>query len=297
MIAICIHGGAGDRQPSGEDTQLLDAMQSALEAGWQVLASGGSALDAVQRAIEVLEDAPLLNAGTGAALTRDGTIELDAALMDGATEQAGAVVGVRRLRHPIAAARVVMEHSPHVIIAGESAEKLAAAYGCDIVDPEELITDRARAALERYLAREQRVELGTVGAVALDASGRLAAGNSTGGITGKLPGRVGDTPIIGGGTYANRRVAVACTGYGEYFIRVGAALRVALLHEVASLELSTACQKVLEHISALGGRGGIIALSTSGEIAMHCTTSSMARAWRRDDGYEGVALWATETAP
>lgn len=291
MIALCIHGGAGDRQPSSDDSHMLDALEDALEAGWAVLETGGSALDAVQVAIGVLEDEPLFNAGRGAALTLDGQIELEAALMDGAAERAGAVIGIRRVRYPIAAARSVLDYAPHVVMAGEGAEQFALAHGCEAVDPTFFVTARARAALEGFRCQHQRVDLGTVGAVALDARGRLAAGNSTGGVTGKLRGRVGDTPLIGAGTYANRTVAVACTGFGEHFIRVGAALRVALLVEIGGIPLDQAAQAVLERITTLGGRGGLVALDRAGTIAMPFTTSSMARAWRRSDGSYGVALW------
>ncbi|GBD06084.1 Isoaspartyl peptidase [bacterium HR20] len=296
MIALCIHGGAGDRTPSSDDAAICRALESALDAGWAVLESGGMALDAVQVAIGVLEDEPLFNAGRGAALTRAGTVELDAALMDGATQRAGAVIGVRSIRYPIAAARAVLEHAPHVVMAGEGAERFALAHGCEAVEPAFFVTERAQRALERFLAEQARVELGTVGAVALDIRGNLAAGNSTGGVTGKLPGRVGDTPIIGAGTYADRRVAVACTGYGEYFIRVGAALRLALLVELAGCPLEEAARQVLAKVSALGGRGGIIALDRDGTIAMPFTTASMARAWRRSDGTNGVELYAPASA-
>lgn len=291
MIALCIHGGAGDRQPSPDDSRILEALNGALDAGWAVLETGASALDAVQVAIGVLEDEPLFNAGRGAALTLDGKVELDAALMDGATERAGAVIGIQRVRYPIAAARAVLEYAPHVVLAGEGAEQFALAHGCDRVEPSFFVTERAQQALERFRTQHKRVELGTVGAVALDERGHLAAGNSTGGVTGKLRGRVGDTPIIGAGTYANRTVAVACTGFGEYFIRAGAALRLALMVEMGAKPLEQAAEEVLAHITTMGGRGGLIALDGSGTIAMPFTTSSMARAWRRSDGCEGVALW------
>lgn len=291
MIALCIHGGAGDRQPSPDDSRILEALNGALDAGWAVLETGASALDAVQVAIGVLEDEPLFNAGRGAALTLDGKVELDAALMDGATERAGAVIGIQRVRYPIAAARAVLEYAPHVVLAGEGAEQFALAHGCDPVEPSFFVTERAQQALERFRTQHKRVELGTVGAVALDERGHLAAGNSTGGVTGKLRGRVGDTPIIGAGTYANRTVAVACTGFGEYFIRAGAALRLALMVEMGGKPLKQAAEEVLAHITTMGGRGGLIALDGSGTIAMPFTTSSMARAWRRSDGSEGVALW------
>lgn len=290
-LVLCIHCGAGDRSPSAEDERILHALRQALEAGWAVLVNGGSAIDAVQVAIGVLEDEPLFNAGRGAALARNGSVELDAALMDGATERAGAVIGIRRVRNPIMAARMVLEHAPHVVMAGTGAEEFALAHGCDSVDKEFFITERSRAALERYLHVHSQVELGTVGAVALDAYGRLAAGNSTGGITGKLPGRVGDTPIIGAGTYANQHVAVACTGYGEFFIRAAAAVRVTLMVELGGMPLQAACSAVLERIEQLGGRGGMVAVDKEGNLALPFTTSSMARAYRKSTGEELVALW------
>ena len=296
MKALCIHGGAGDRNPSTEDAAVLTALAGALDAGWAVLESGGAALDAIQVAIGILEDEPLFNAGRGAALTSAGSVELDAALMDGATQRAGAVIGVQRIRYPIAAARAVLEHSPHVVMAGEGAERFAHDHGCEMVEPSFFITERSRRALERTLARQTRGELGTVGAVALDARGTIAAGNSTGGMSGKLPGRVGDTPLIGAGTYASSRVGVACTGHGEYFIRVGAALRVTMLVELGGRSLHEATQEVLSAVSSLGGSGGMIALDSSGAIAMPFTTTSMARAWRRSDGSEGVELYAPASA-
>lgn len=295
MIALCVHGGAGDRTPSSDDAAIYRALESALDAGWAVLDAGGTALDAVQVAIGVLEDEPLFNAGRGAALTRAGTVELDAALMDGDTLRAGAVIGVRSVRYPIAAARAVLEHAPHVVMVGEGAECFALAQGCEAVDPAFFVTERAQRALERFLAEQSRVELGTVGAVALAARGNLAAGNSTGGVTGKLPGRVGDTPLIGAGTYADSRVAVACTGYGEYFIRVGAALRLALLVEATGRPLDEAAREVVAAVTALGGRGGLVALDSEGNIAMPFTTTSMARAWRRSDGRSGLELYVSSS--
>ncbi|MCS7000952.1 MAG: isoaspartyl peptidase/L-asparaginase [Bacteroidota bacterium] len=290
MIALCVHGGAGDRQRSPDDEHLLRALREALDAGWAVLETGGSALDAVQVAIGTLEDEPLFNAGRGASLALDGAVELDAALMEGATERAGAVIGVQRVRNPIAAARAVLEHCPHVIMAGAGAERFAQEHGCDMVEPEFFITERARRALAHALERRQQ-QYGTVGAVALDMRGVLAAGNSTGGTSGKLSGRVGDTPIIGAGTYANQTVAVACTGEGEYFIRVGAALRLAMLVECASYALEHAATEVLQRVAQLGGRGGLIAIDRNGAIAMPFNTTSMARAWRTSQGDYGCALW------
>lgn len=291
MIALCIHGGAGNRQPSAEDGVLLAALESALDAGWALLESGASALDAVHVAIGVLEDEPLFNAGRGAALARDGSVELDAALMDGATARVGAVIGVRGIRYPIAAARAVLEHSEHVIMAGSGAERFALAHGCEPVEPTFFVTERSQRALERFQAQQKRVELGTVGAVALDAAGNLAAGNSTGGMTGKRPGRVGDTPIIGAGTYANKHVAVACTGHGEYFIRICAAMRLAMMVELTGATLDEAAHAVLDRVASLGGHGGLIALDVDGNLTMPFTTPSMARAWRRSDGSGGVAIF------
>jgi beta-aspartyl-peptidase (threonine type) len=291
MMVLCVHGGAGQRRPSEETAHIEAAINSALDAGWAVVETGGSALDAVQVAIGVLEDEPLFNAGRGAALTIDGTVELDAALMDGATERAGAVIGVRRVRYPIAAARAVLEHGPHVIMAGEAAERFAWEHGCDRVEPEFFVTERALQSLAAFRARAERTEMGTVGAVALDSRGTLAAGNSTGGMVGKRSGRVGDTPIIGAGTYANRRVAVACTGHGEYFIRSGAALRLALLVERCGYSVDAAASEVLAHVTTLGGRGGIIALDSSGALALKFTTASMARGWRTSSGNSGVAVF------
>ncbi len=226
--SIAIHGGAGtiarDDMTPQQDAAYRAALQSALDAGAQVLREGGSAMDAIQAAIEPMEDDPLFNAGRGAVFTWDGDIELDASIMDGRTRDAGAVAGVTGIRHPIALARKVMSDSPHVMLAGAGAAQFAAEQGLATMPPEWFETERRKKALERMKAErlsaiDVDIKFGTVGAVALDRDGNMAAGTSTGGMTGKRWGRIGDAPIIGAGTYAdNRACAVSATGWGEFFI-------------------------------------------------------------------------------
>ncbi len=278
--AIVIHGGAGavTRERIGEKEPLYrEALASCLAAGQEVLARGGTAIDAVVAAVKALEDHPLFNAGRGSVLNRDGWVEMDAAVMDGTTLQAGAVAAVRRIRNPILAAKAVMEHSEHVLLVGEGAERFAQDRGLDLMHPTYFITLQR---WEQYLKRhpEARIDinaLGTVGAVALDQQGRIAAATSTGGLMHKLPGRVGDTPLIGAGTYADQQgAAISTTGLGEYFVRLVAAFRTSLYHQ-QGMALREAVRQVLDQTEQLGGTGGMIAVNARGEIAIDCVSPGM----------------------
>lgn len=287
MLAIAVHGGAGV-VPAAELTPQLDAafrtgLGAALRAGYAVLEAGGSSLDAVTAAVVVLEEDPLFNAGRGAVLCADGGHELDAAIMDGADLRAGAVAGLRRVRNPVLLARHLLERSPHVMLAGPGADALAAAEGIECVPNDWFTTERRRAELERHRAGLARVgdeaSLGTVGAVALDGRGHLAAATSTGGMTGKRPGRVGDTPIIGAGTYASDDCcAVSATGHGEFFIRAAVAHEIASLVRHRGLGVQAAADDVVHRqLVRLGGSGGVIAVGRDGSIAMPFNSPGMLR--------------------
>lgn len=299
-VAIAVHGGAGTISKKNvtpeTEAAIREKLTEALQQGYTILESGGTSLDAVETAVRILEDSPLFNAGKGAVFTNAGTHELDAAIMDGATLKAGAVAAVRHIRNPITLARLVMEKSGHVMMVGDGAEEFGKLYGVDTVDQSYFYTDRRWKDLQNKKAGERKDSvrkapsghdidhegprpMGTVGAVALDGSGNLAAANSTGGITNKRFGRVGDTPIIGAGTYANNRTcAVAATGTGEYFIRTAAAYSVHTLIEHVGLSLQQAASTVItERVGALGGDGGLIAMDASGNIAMAFNTAGMYR--------------------
>nr|WP_318382231.1 beta-aspartyl-peptidase [uncultured Enterobacter sp.] len=298
---IAIHGGAGaiarTHLSPDQEKRYIDALSSIVETGQAMLDAGESALDVVTEAVRLLEECPLFNAGIGAVFTRDGTHELDACVMDGNTLQAGAVAGVQHLRNPILAARLVMERSPHVLLIGEGAEQFAFAQGMERVDADLFSTPERYAQLMQ--AREtgetlldhsaspldERTKMGTVGAVALDKFGNLAAATSTGGMTNKLPGRVGDSPLVGAGCYANNTsVAVSCTGTGEVFIRALAAYDIAALVDYGGLSLYEACEAVvMDKLPALGGSGGLIAIDREGNVALPFNSEGMYRAY----GYVG----------
>ena len=298
---IAIHGGAGaiTRSQLSQEQELryIQALSDIVEVGQRMLEAGQNALDVVTEAVRLLEECPLFNAGIGAVFTRDETHELDACVMDGNTLKAGAVAGVSHLRNPILAARLVMEHSPHVMMVGEGAENFAIAQGmtrvaADIFSTPERFAQlvAARTADETILDHsgsplDERNKMGTVGAVALDQYGNLAAATSTGGMTNKLPGRVGDSPLVGAGCYANNAsVAVSCTGTGEVFIRALAAYDIAALMDYGGLSLSEACERVvMEKLPALGGSGGLIAVDHEGNVALPFNSEGMYRAW----GYAG----------
>jgi len=298
---IAIHGGAGaiTPPPTSQEQELryIQALSDIVETGQRMLEDGRSALDVVTEAVRLLEECPLFNAGIGAVYTRDETHELDACVMDGNTLKAGAVAGVSHLRNPILAARLVMEHSPHVMMIGEGAENFAIAQGMERVSADIFSTPEryaqllaARTAGETVLDHsasplDENNKMGTVGAVALDMFGNLAAATSTGGMTNKLPGRVGDSPLVGAGCYANNAsVAVSCTGTGEVFIRALAAYDIAALMDYGGLSLSEACERVvMEKLPALGGSGGLIAIDHEGNVALPFNSEGMYRAW----GYAG----------
>ncbi|WP_204527162.1 beta-aspartyl-peptidase [Citrobacter cronae] len=298
---IAIHGGAGaiTRAQLSQEQELryIQALSDVVETGQRMLEEGRSALDVVTEAVRLLEECPLFNAGIGAVYTRDETHELDACVMDGNTLKAGAVAGISHLRNPVLAARLVMEHSPHVMMIGEGAENFAIAQGMERVSADIFSTPEryaqllaARTAGEMVLDHnatplDENNKMGTVGAVALDMSGNLAAATSTGGMTNKLPGRVGDSPLVGAGCYANNaNVAVSCTGTGEVFIRALAAYDIAALMDYGGLSLSEACERVvMEKLPALGGSGGLIAIDHEGNVALPFNSEGMYRAW----GYAG----------
>ena len=305
--ALVVHGGAGvierkDLTPD-QDKAYRDAMAKVAQTGADVLSHGGSALDAIEATIHLLEDDPLFNAGRGAVFSAEGRNELDASIMDGATLKAGAVAGVTRTRHPISLARAVMDHSPHVMLAGVGADAFSKAQGLEQVEPAWFFTERRWKSLESELqsqglpipsrpvgapiAPSARAELahdegkhGTVGVVALDSQGHVAAGTSTGGMTAKRWGRVGDSPIIGAGTYASdRSCAVSATGSGEYFIRLTVARQICALVELKGLSLQAAADQVIQKdLTALGGDGGVIAVAPNGQIAWSFNSPGMYRA-------------------
>jgi beta-aspartyl-peptidase (threonine type) len=287
MHAIAVHGGAGTLAPADltpeTDRAFRGGLERALRAGFALLDGGGTALDAVVAAVQALEDDPLFNAGCGAVLAANGLHELDASLMDGRDLRAGAVTGVRHVRSPIELARLVMEHSPHVMLAGQGAEEFALEQGLKPVPNTHFGTERRRLELERMLHGEvdagRESLMGTVGAVALDTHGNLAAATSTGGMTGKKWGRVGDSPIIGAGTYAaNDCCAVSATGHGEFFIRASAAHEVASLMRYRGLGVVEAADEVVRRqLVHLGGDGGLIAVGRDGGIAMPFNSEGMLR--------------------
>jgi beta-aspartyl-peptidase (threonine type) len=276
LPAVVVHGGAGN--PHGgaleDESPYHDALREALAAAQ---AHPGDALAAVEAAVRVLEDAPLFNAGRGSVLTRDGTVEMDAAVMCGRSARAGAVAAVTTVRNPVSLARAVMESSDHVLLVGAGAERLAAERRLERMDPEWFVTEAQRRRLERGAGGTK----GTVGAVALDTEGRLAAATSTGGVRGQVPGRVGDSPVIGAGTFADSACAVSATGDGEHIMSVVASHEVSALMRYRDLPLADACEAVLHgRLEPLGADAGLIAVGARGEIAMPFNTAIMHRAWQ-----------------
>ncbi len=305
--SLAIHGGAGVIERGSltpeQEKAYRDGLDEALRAGAAVLDKGGTSLDAVTTAIHVLEDNPLFNAGRGAVFTAEGRNELDAAIMDGRTLKAGAVAGITRTRHPVDAARAVMDHSPHVMLAGEGADRFSREQGLEQVDPSWFRTEKRWEQLLKWGKNHQAALdpthlYGTVGAVALDAAGNLAAATSTGGMTGKRWGRIGDSPIIGAGTYArNGECAVSATGSGEYFIRESAARqvcdRVGYLHH----SLPAAAQETIASVGAIGGDGGLIAMGPEGVPAFALNSSGMYRGQVSAASVPQTAIYADETMP
>ncbi|MDZ7830946.1 MAG: isoaspartyl peptidase/L-asparaginase [Desulfobacterales bacterium] len=276
--------------PEAEQEHLL-FLRKSLAAGRAVLDVGGRGLDAVCAAVKVLEDCPLFNAGRGSVFTHGGKIEMDASVMRGEDLAAGAVAGVTGIKNPVRAAAFVLEKSPHVLLIGPGAERFAEIQGLETADPEYFQTARRR---EEYLAAQKPAgeQFGTVGAVCLDRAGNLFAASSTGGITGKEYGRVGDSPVIGAGVYAdNASCAVSCTGEGEFFLRRAAAKRIAALVEFGGFSLEAAAAAVLENIRTLGGKGGLIAVDAAGRAAISFTTRGMFRGLARQDEADRVAMF------
>jgi L-asparaginase / beta-aspartyl-peptidase len=292
---LVIHGGAGtlDRKQMTpqQETEYREKLDEALSAGEDILKSGGSSLQAVCAAIMIMEDSPLFNAGKGAVFTNQKRVELDASVMVGGTLNAGAVAGVTDIRNPILGAVAVMEKSPHVMLAGNGASQFAEEQGLEIVDNSYFHTQRRLDAVTRQIEQQKN---GTVGAVALDSKGNLAAGTSTGGMSNKKYGRIGDSPIIGAGTYANNKTcAVSATGHGEFFIRWVVAYDISALMEYSGLTLEEASDKViLEKLVEAGATGGVIAVDKSGNVAMPFNTSGMYRGYVKSTGEKEIAVFA-----
>jgi beta-aspartyl-peptidase (threonine type) len=276
------------------ETAYREKLSEALLTGYQLLSSGKPALDVVESVINILEDSPLFNAGKGAVFNSAGENEMDASIMDGATLMAGAVAGVKTVKNPISAARKVMENTWHVLLAGPGADQFAKEQGLEIRPPEYFFTDRRWKSLQRVKAREAEKH-GTVGCVVLDRYGNLAAGTSTGGLTNKRWGRIGDSPIIGAGTYANNHTcAVSGTGQGEYFIRGNVAYDISALMEYKGLNVEEAAEEVINKLTARGGSGGVIALDKNGNFAMPFNTEGMYRGYIREDGKPVVFIYKSD---
>jgi beta-aspartyl-peptidase (threonine type) len=305
-----IHGGAGTIERSEmtpeKEREYRAGLERALTAGYEILKRGGSSLDATEAAVRVLEDDPHFNAGRGSVFTSAGTNEMDAAIMDGKTLAAGAVAAVKHVKNPISLARLVMEKSGHVMMDGEGAEAFAKENGLELVDQKYFFTQKRWDALQKIKAAEKKRtggagkafliidqdRHGTVGAVALDKNGNLAAATSTGGTTNKLPGRVGDTPIIGAGTYANNATcAVSATGDGEYFIRASVGHDISALMEYRGMSLKDSAQAVLDKVAKLGGTGGLIAIDREGNMALPFSTSGMYRGYVDPNGKLVVEIY------
>jgi beta-aspartyl-peptidase (threonine type) len=309
-IGLAVHGGAGTIERSNmtpeKEREYRAGLERALSAGYEILKRGGSSLDATEAAVRVLEDDPHFNAGRGSVFTSAGTNEMDASIMDGKTLKAGAVGSVQHVKNPITLARLVMEKSPHVMLDCAGAEAFAKANGMELVDQKYFFTQERWDALQKMKAAEKerasgagksfiitdQDRHGTVGAVALDKDGNLAAATSTGGTTNKMPGRIGDTPVIGAGTYANDQTcAVSCTGDGEYFIRAAAAHEVSALMQYRGMKLQEAAQTALDAVKQLGGTGGLIAIDKSGEIALPFNTNGMYRGYVDPNGNFVVEIY------
>jgi len=309
-IGIVIHGGAGtilrENMTPEIEAAYRETLAEAIRVGYTLLKNGASSQEAIEKTIHVMEDSPLFNAGKGAVLTADETIELDASFMNGATLDAGAISGVKTVKHPISAAIKVMENSPHVMLSGQGADQFASEQGLEIVEPSYFFTERRINSLKRVKEAEGQTQssaqtylylrnqrYGTVGCVALDAKGNLAAGTSTGGMTNKKWNRIGDAPIIGAGTYANNATcAISATGWGEYFIRSVVAHDISALMEYKGLSIQEASRIVIhEKVAALGGDGGIVGIDNRGNIAMEMNTPGMYRAHMDSEGTLTVKIF------
>ncbi|PSR04078.1 MAG: beta-aspartyl-peptidase [Bacteroidetes bacterium SW_11_45_7] len=311
-IAIAIHGGAGnirmDKMPADKQQSYQKGLENAIKVSYDRLAGNGSAMDAVETAVTRMEDYPLFNAGRGSVVDHRGKIEMEAAIMDGANLEAGAAVGLERTRNPVALARAIRHHSQHIMLNGEGAENFAREHSIPQEDEQYFITDhrydqwvqldeQGAVSLD-HNAPQGGEEIGTVGAVALDGNGHLAAATSTGGMVNKKYNRIGDTPLIGAGTYAdNRWGAVSTTGHGEYFMRLVAAYSVISMREFGGMELTRATQLLIHHkLDKLGGQGGLIAIDPSGRICMPFNAPGMFRASMRNDAQEPlIAMFDEQT--
>ena len=322
-FTLVIHGGAGSilkkNMTDEKEKQYQEKLTEALQVGYDILKKGGTSIDAVEAAIRVMEDSPLFNAGKGAVFTNAGTNEMDASIMDGKTLNAGAVAGVKRIKNPISGARMVMEKSPHVMLASSGADDFAEKNGLEIVDPE-YFRDEVRYKQWKKLKEAEKKEIeggkeggynpypnaseiefninidskyGTVGAVALDRHGNIAAATSTGGMTNKRWGRIGDSPIIAAGTYANNKTCgVSCTGHGEFFIRNVVAYDISAMMEYKGITLAEAAREVIQKkLPELGGRGGIIAVDKEGKVVIEFNTPGMYRGYVKEDGEKTVKIY------
>ena len=303
MVRILVHGGAGNIPPDSDlfelETEIRAALADAVRAGYEKLAQGQSAIDAVVMAVTVLEDCPYFNAGKGSVLTRNGTVEMDACLIDGSTRMAGAVAGTRTIRNPVLAARAVMNDDRLVLLAGDAADSFAVESGCPTEAPDYFITDfwrdrwkaaqRSGAVQLDHSAQSASNKHGTVGAVAIDASGRLAAATSTGGLLNKMEGRIGDSALPGAGTYADEHCAISFTGTGEHIIRLSSAARLAMRVE-QNESIASAATAILHEISAIGGDAGLIAVDRKGNITLSANTSHLLRGWSDEKGDVQTAL-------
>ncbi len=298
---LVIHGGSGSMArgvlSAKADADGRAGLRVALDAGTKILRAGGAALDAVEAAVKVLEDDPAFNAGRGSVFTAEGRIECDAAIMDGTTRMAGAVAGVRTTRHPVTLARAVMTESAHVFLAGAGADAFGRAHGIEAAAPSWFETPERRRQLDEILADpdapfDSGMKYGTVGAVAVDAAGHVAAATSTGGLTGKKWGRVGDSPLIGAGTYADdRAAAVSCTGAGESFIRLGVAHEICARVRLSGEDAARAAANTMDELGALGGKGGVIFVAPDGSGGWHFNTPGMYRARAFSDRPDEIAIY------
>jgi len=290
---LLVHGGAKELKPSeksdGTIERSCDGIASALTAGRAILESGGSAVDAVVAAVRFLEDHADFNAGTGSSLNAEGLVQMDSGIMEGSGRRVGAVTNVHRLRHPVEAARIVLNESEHVLLCGTEADDFALARGGEHASQFDLVTDHARSELAEELTGQSAGGHDTVGAVALDAEGRLAAATSTGGLAGQAPGRVADSCCPGAGLWADESTAVAATGEGEYFLRTSFAHRVAA--ETSRTDLGAACVAALADVDRLGGTGGCIALQADGTAVIHFNTEIMYSGWSDQRGHQHMGLW------
>lgn len=301
--AIVIHGGAGvmSKEKMNEERQqeYKKVLTEALELGEKMLKEGAVSTDVVVEVIQVMENSPLFNAGKGAVFTSEGKNELDASIMEGRTLKAGAVAGVTNIKNPIKAAREVMLNSEHVFLSGKGASKFAKKQGLEMVNNKYFFTEERYQSLKQLQKRErkrtEKDNMGTVGCAVLDTRGNLCAGTSTGGMTNKKYGRIGDSPVIGAGTYANNKTcAVSCTGHGEYYIRLGFARDISALMEYKNLTVTEACREEIRKLTEMKGDGGVIALDAKGNIAMEFNTGGMFRGYIKSSGEKEIAIFEAE---